>query len=49
MPVLEITYKCWGCGSEVVEEEEVEPLRDSTSSGEERWNLCPDCVEEKES
>jgi DNA-directed RNA polymerase subunit RPC12/RpoP len=37
---IEVTYQCWGCGSEKTQIEDAEePL-----PGLVRWNICPNCI-----
>lgn len=36
---IEVTYKCWGCGSEQVA---YEPQTETIPS-KEVWNICPEC------
>jgi hypothetical protein len=40
----QVTYLCWGCGSEKTQIDDVgEPLPSLTI-----WNLCPDCTRRKD-
>ena len=42
MPEIPVTYKCWGCTSEVVV---YEKIAEDDISALTKWNLCPVCIE----
>ncbi len=46
MTEIAVTYLCWSCGSIVTKNEEVDSRLPLPAI--ERWNICPDCIGNKE-
>lgn len=44
--IVKVVYKCWGCGSAKVAEEDIEIEVPVPSI--EKWNLCQECIEGKD-